>query len=306
MPTTPKPMSYATGLVLVLSAGVIWSVMGLGVRLIGNASAFQILFYRSLGVLPCLFLLLAWTSGGHPLRALSRGRWASILGGLGLVAAFMGSIIGFKNTSIANASFLFATTPLHAAILGRLVLGEPVRPATWAAILIAAFGIGLMVYEGISLGQLYGNAAALTSALGFACFTIALRWAPSGDSLPATFFGGLYTCIASGAVVVLNGDNLMISAPDASIAFGLGFIVLSGGLTLYTLGSRVIPAAELPLLTLAEVVLGPIWVFLVIGEQVGRLTLLGGAIVLLGLAASALAGLWQDRRGQTRTGAVIA
>ena len=163
-----------------------------------------------------------------------------------------------------------------------------------------------MVYEGISLGQFYGNAAALMSALGFACFTIALRWEPSGDSLPATFFGGLYCCIASAAAAVLSGQSLLIPATDAGIAFGLGFIVLSGGLTLYTFGSRVIPAAELPLLTLAEVVLGPIWVYLAVGEKTGSLTLLGGAIVLLGLAGSAIAGLWQERRPPTQTSTATA
>ena len=292
-----RTMTYGNGLALVLAAGVVWSAMGLGVRMIHEATAFQILFYRSLGVLPCLFLLLALRSGGHPMRALANAGVASILGGLGLVVAFMGSIISLVETSVANAAFLWATAPLYSAILGRFVLGEPVRASTWGSIVIAAVGVALMVYEGISLGHLYGNIAALVCALGFAAFTVALRWEPGGDSLPATFFGGLYCCIASGIAATVAGQSLLIPAHDAGIAFALGFFVLSGGLTLYTYGSRVVPAAELPLLSLTEVVLGPAWVYLAIGESAGRLTLLGGVIVLMALALSAIAGLRMDRRG---------
>ncbi len=284
-------MTYAAGIARVLMAGLVWSLMGLGIRSIHTASAFQILFFRSLGVLPCLFLLLAWRSGGHPVRALATAGLPSILGGLGLVVAFMGSIISLTETSVANASFLWATAPLYSAIFGRILLGEPVRATTWASIAVAALGVGLMVYEGISVGHLYGNVAALVCAMGFSAFTIALRWEPSGDSLPATFFGGLFCSVTSAAAALVAGQSLAIPVQDAAIAFGLGFVVLSGGLALYTFGARVVPAAELPLLTLTEVVLSPLWVFLAFGEAAGRLTIIGGAIVLLALAGSAVGGL---------------
>ena len=237
----PVSVGYGLGLVLVLMAGVLWSVMGLGVRLIHEASAFQILFFRSLGVLPCLVILLAVRSGGHPLRALANAGVPSILGGLGLVVAFMGSIISLLETSVANAAFLWATAPIHSAILGWLLLGERVRASTWASIVVAALGVGLMVYDGISAGHLYGNAAALICAVGFAAFTIALRWEPSGDSLPAAFLGGLYCCIASAVAATVAGQTLLISPHDAGIAFGLGFLVLSGGLAMYTFGAQVVP-----------------------------------------------------------------
>jgi drug/metabolite transporter (DMT)-like permease len=298
-PSVRTSLGYGTGLACVITAGLLWSLMGLGVRMIHEASAFQILFYRSLGVLPCLIGMLAWQSGGHPLRALSRAGVPSILGGLGLVVAFMGSIISLVETSIANATFLFATAPLYSAVLGRVFLGEPVRPATWVAILVATAGVGLMVFEGISGGHLVGNAAALICALGFAGFTIALRWEPGGNAMPATFFGGFYCCIASGLAATIAGQPLLIPVHDAAIAFGLGFLVLSGGLALYTIGSQVVPAAELPLLTLCEVVLGPVWVYLAIGEGAGLLTLIGGTIVLSALSGSALAGLLRERRPRT-------
>jgi drug/metabolite transporter (DMT)-like permease len=289
-------IGYGKGMLAVVAAGTTWSFMGLGVRLIHEASAFQILFYRSMGVMPCLLLLLALRGGGNPLAALARSGIPSILGGLGLVFAFMGSIISLVETSVANAAFLWATSPLYAAILGRLLLGEVVRTETMMAIGISAVGVVLMVFDGISQGHLLGNIAALGSAMGFAAFTIALRWEPSGDSLPATFFGGLYTCLASGIAATVAGQSLLISVHDTVIAFSLGFVLLASGLILYTFGSQVVPAAELPLLSLVEVVLGPIWVFVAFGEGASWLTLLGGLILLGALAGSAVTGLLGAKR----------
>lgn len=290
------PMTYTQGLLLVVSAGVLWSAMGAGVRSIHDASAFQIVFYRSLGIMPCLVILLAMRSGGRPFRAIANAGPASILGGLGLVIAFMGSIISLLETTVANASFLWATAPLFSAVLGRLVLGEKVRRATWITIAVAAVGVLLMVVEGISVGHLLGNIAAIICALGFAGYTIALRWEHTSDTLPAVFYGGLYCTLASAVAATVAGQPLMISPREAAIAFCLGFVVVSGGLILYTFGSRVLPAAELPLLSLVEVVLSPIWVFLIFGERTGVMTLVGGAIVLLALAGNAAYGVLQQRR----------
>jgi drug/metabolite transporter, DME family len=79
---------------------------------------------------------------------------AGVLGGLGLVLAFAGAIFAIQTTTIANAVLLFAASPFLAALLGWLVLGEPVRRATWAAIAVALAGMAVMVGGGISGGAL--------------------------------------------------------------------------------------------------------------------------------------------------------
>lgn len=283
--------AYHRGLVMVLSAGVCWSSMGLAIRLMEAATAWQILFYRSLSLIAFVFLVIMARTGGRPLAAFRKAGISAVLGGLALVAAFSGGVIAIQTTTVANAMFLFATAPFLTALLGRLILGESVRGATWIAMLAAAVGIALMVGEGISLGYLAGNVAAVVAALGFALFTIALRWKKSQDMMPAVFFAGVFTVIFAGAMGLAGGQSLVVSERDLALSLGLGVFQIGVGLALYTMGSNSVPATELALLSTTEVVLGPFWVWLFLGETVGLYTLLGGAILIAAISGNALSGL---------------
>ena len=128
------------------------------------------------GVGPFLIIVIAVRAGGDAVGAVRRAGWTGVVGGISLVFAFGGGIYGIQKTTVANAMFLFAAAPFFAAILGKLLLKEGVRSGTKWAMLAATAGIAVMVSEGISMGHLAGNAAALVSALGFAMFTVALRW----------------------------------------------------------------------------------------------------------------------------------
>ena len=148
-----------------------------------------------------------------------------------------------------------------------------------------------MVSDDLSSGAMTGNLAALGSAIGFAIFTVALRWGRTEDMMPSVFLSGLFAIAITASLCMLAGLPLAISANDASIALIMGVFQVGAGLVLYTLGSKTVPAAELALLSLAEVVLGPLWVLLVLGETAGVLTLVGGAILLAAIAGNALSGL---------------
>ena len=291
-PTVISPtLSYPRGVLLVLLAGVCWSTMGLGIRSMEVANVWQILFYRSCALTPFLFAIIALRSGGRPLAVIRKAGIAAVIGGLGLVVAFTGGIYAIQTTTVANAMFLFATAPFMAALLGRLVLGEEVRSATLIAAAVALVGIVMMVAEGISLGFMRGNVAAIASALGFAVFTVALRWGKLEDMLPAVFLSGIFAILATGAVCLLSGYTLAIPANDVAIALALGVFQVGAGLVLYTIGSRAVSAAELALLSMADVVLGPLWVWLFLGETVGLYTLAGGAILMGAIAGNAISGL---------------
>ncbi|NCO16871.1 MAG: DMT family transporter, partial [Alphaproteobacteria bacterium] len=123
-------MSYGRGVALVVLAGVLWSAMGLALRHIEVAGTWAVLFWRSVGMVPVLFVVIALTSGGHPLARLRRVGVAGVIGGLGLVFAFAGAIYAIQATTVANAVFLFAASPFLTAILGWLILHESVRRAT--------------------------------------------------------------------------------------------------------------------------------------------------------------------------------
>ncbi len=291
--------AYRRGLALVLLAGTLWSTVGIVVRLMEEADEWQILFYRSLGLTLFLSLALTLKTGGRPLALFRRAGPTAVFGGFGLVLAFGGSIISLVNTTVANAMFLFASAPFLAAVLGRLVLGESVRPATWIALAFALAGVGIMVVEGFALGHAFGNLAALVSALGFALFTVALRWPRSGRSgvesddhrLTAVCYGGLFMTVLAALMCLVEGRGFAVSSHDAILALGLGVIQLGLGLSVYTLGARSVPAVQLALLSMTEVLFGPLWVWLFLGEEAGALTLVGGVLLLGAIAGNALSGL---------------
>jgi drug/metabolite transporter (DMT)-like permease len=275
---------------LCLAAGTIWSLMGLGLRQIEAASVWQILFWRSLGMIPVLFGFMWWTSRGHPMTALRATGAGGLAGGLGLVLAFFGAIYAFQTTTVANAVLLFAASPFVAAVLGWMVLRESVRPGTWVAIAIAILGMFLMVRDGLATGAIAGNLAALLSAVGFGAFSVALRWGRVGDMMPVAFLGSIFSTLFAAAVLITRGEPILAGPRDMAVAFGIGFFVVALGMVLFTLGSRVVPAAELTLLSLIEVLLGPLWVWLALGESASRNTLIGGAVLLTGVVLNAILG----------------
>ena len=284
-------INYRSGVLLVLAAGICWSSMGLGIRHIEVANVWQILFFRSIALTPLLLLVLTLRARGNPLPIIQKAGLAGGVGGISLVFAFSGGILAVQTTSVANAMFLFAAAPFFAAVLGWLVLKEHVRNATWISMMVALVGIVIMVWEGISIGRIIGNVAALISALGFAIFTISLRWKKSEDMLPTVFLAGLFAIIIAGALCQIKGYGLDVPKRDIWIALALGVFQVGAGLILYTLGSKVVPSAELALLSMTEVVFGPFWVWLFLGETAGVYTLLGGMILLIAIASNALSGL---------------
>ena len=281
---------YKQGLLLVLMAGVLWSTVGLGIRMIQDATVWQILLYRSVSLSGLLAAVIYLRSGVSPVAAIFSSNLNTHVAGLSLVAAYSGGIFAIQNTSVANAMLLFATAPFLAAILGLVVLREKVRAFTWFAILISLVGVSIMIYDKTDGMALSGSLAALGSALGFAIFTVALRLGQAGDMLPSVFLSGIYAILITGSICALIDLKFVLGLSDGSIALGMGVFQVGAGLILYTVGSKILPAVELTLLSLTEVILGPIWVFLFLDETASVNTLIGGAIVLLAIAGNALAG----------------
>ena len=209
---------------------------------------------------------------------------------MSLLAAYFGGIFAIQISSLAHALRLFATAPSLAAILELVVLRENVRAVTWFAILISPVGTSIMIYDKMDGMALSGSLAALGSALGFAIFKVALRHGQPADILPSVFLSGIYAILITGSVCALIDPKFVLGLSDGSIALGVGVFQVGAGFILYTVGSKILPAVELTLLSLAEVILGAIWVFLFLNETASENTLIGGAIVLLAIAGNALAG----------------
>jgi len=263
------------GALLVLGAAIAWSTAGLAVRSMDAAGAWQILFYRSAALSVFLLILLL---ARHRSRVVGIARdigWAGVLGALCMVAAFMSNILAMTKTTIANAAFLQATQVFFGAGLGWLVLSEKVPARTWIAMVAALGGVALMMGDGFAAGTLIGNLYGLSCGFWCSAFAVSLRFCRSADNMPIACLAAI---AATGATAAL-APSLDVSLHDMSLSLGMGVFQIGVGMVLFGLGARRVPAAELLLLALVELVVAPLWVWLAVGEVPSTLTLGGGARV---------------------------
>ncbi len=280
---------YSKGIFLVFTAGVLWSTIGIAVRLINDASVWQILFYRGISMSLFLFFVISVFQKQNPINLIRNNFFMNFVGGLSLFFAYLGGIYAIQKTSVANAMFLFACAPLLAAILARFILNEKVQIITWICILIALFGISIMVFDNSSSNSVFlGNISGIFSALGFAIFTVTLRSGKSNNMMPSVMFSGIIAVILTGIYCLSNSYNLILSYNDTLISLGMGVFQVGAGLVLYTLGSKIISAAEMTLLSLSEVLLGPFWVWLFLNESIKNQTFLGGLILFSSIIVNVL------------------
>jgi drug/metabolite transporter, DME family len=287
---------YGTGVAMVALAGMLWSLIGIAIRMLDASDTWQVLFWRSLGMIPVILAFVWWRSGKAIIARLAGIGWTGVIGACGLIGAFAGGINAIQVLPLANAVFLFSASPFLTAILGRVVLGERVRPWTWAAIALAGLGIWRMIGgTDLTAGAMAGNLSALGSALGFAVFTVALRSGKGGEMLPAVILGAVFSMVAAALVLVPQGQPLAPSLRDIVIILVMGALLLGLGMTLFTAGSRVVPAGEMALLAMVEVMLAPVWGWLVLKEVPSIVILQGGALILAAILLNAVTGFGQRR-----------
>ena len=275
---------YLKAFFLVLAAGIIWSFGAVLVRYMEAAQSYQwhYLFYRGMTVAIVLLIYLLTIEGFAVVDTFKRTGLAEIIGACGLVAAFSGFILSITVTTAANTLFMLPAAPFIAAFLGIVLLHEKVRFITWAAMFIALIGILVMVVEGLEAGNLFGNLMALVSALGFAVFSVSLRFRRETPKFTTIALAGILCALVTLLIIYVDNDTLAMPLRNVYLSILHGFVVGSG-LILYSLGSKLLPAAQLTLLAMVEVVGGVLWVYLPIfgiHEVPSLLTVTGGLIVL--------------------------
>jgi drug/metabolite transporter (DMT)-like permease len=268
------------GAVLVCTAALCWSLGGLLVRLIGDhLDGWTIAFWRS------GFMVLAvggWLFGTNRLRMLAVYRamgWAGIASGLLLAGSFVMFILAITRTNVANAVVLQSAAPLASAVLGRVFLGERLAPPTLIAIVTAVAGVALMFASALGSGGVVGNMLALGVAILFGANIVVVRAARGVDLVPATVLAGVFALISTLPLAKLDAptpSNFVLLAAMGCLQLGLG-------LFLFMRGAPHLTAAEVGLLSLLEIILAPIWVWLAFAELPAPLSLAGAAVVLSAL-----------------------
>lgn len=283
------------GRTLVLIAGTGMSLGGLFIRSVDAADEWQILFWRSLGLAVALAVFITLRNRGRSAAAFRNAGAMAVVAGLCLSVGFAFFVFSIVHTTVANTLFMLSAGPFITAVLGRVILGEAVRRATWIAMAGAVVGVALMIGDGLIGGDLFGNLMGLGAATAFAGFAVALRQGREADMMPATCLAGLFGALLAASAILWTGTGLAVSPNDLVICLVYGALAIGVSLIVFTMGSRSVPAAELALLSQMEVVLGPLWVWLVFAEVPGAATLAGGMILLLSIAGQALSGMRRKR-----------
>jgi len=279
--------SYGRGVVCVLAGGTCLSLGGVLIRQFETVDGWQIIFYRAIGFILALSIFLALKHRGRFFAAFLAVGWPGVIAAVSLGLGTACYVFAMLLTSVANVVFTLAAGPFFAAAIAWLMLRERIRLPTLLAMLVAAGGVGLMFADGLVGGTWLGNLIALGAPLTFAVTVVAWRSKKSVDMVPATCLSGVVG-LAIGAAMA---DGLAISTHDLVLALLLGSAQLGAGFLLFTLGSRSVPAGEVTLYSLAETILAPIWVLLMINEVPSDWTLSGGVFVLSAVVLAAWAGL---------------
>ncbi len=264
------------GVLLVLTATVMWSLAGLFARLVSHLDLWTVMGWRALmGAASISIVGLVEWRRGRMNESFGFGRLSPVLALLAMIAisAYTASVM---TTTIADVLIIYATLPFAAAALGWLVNREPVSPRTLVASGVALAGIAIMVASGLGSGRLLGQSLSALMTLCFAGMIVLQRRQPGASIIAVNAIGAL----GSGLFGLLNSSHPPIGLYDMGVLFVFGLTTIGLAFVLFMEGAKFIPSAEAGLISLLDVVLGPVWVFLAFGENPGAATVLGGAIVL--------------------------
>lgn len=282
---------HAKGLLLTTLGVLVITPDALMIRLV-SMDTWTLTFWR--GLLSAIGLAIG-------LLAIHRGRFLAVMlavGGWGLV---IGTLFGITTvtfvtaittTTAANTLLIIATGSMFGALFSWFLLREPVLPRTWFAMAGTTVGVLVLVASDLGAGRLFGDLMALaTAALAGLTFTLIRKHALT-DMVPAVIFGGIVTALI--ALPFCRPGEILVE--DMTILLVMGLLMLPLSFALQFVGPRYIPAPEVSLLVLLEAVLGPLLVWIWLGEHPGEWAFVGGAIVIATLALHAVWGLRQETR----------
>ncbi len=277
----------SSAILIVLIAGIFWSFGPLVVRHIDNAQLipWQYLFFRGSVIFLVLNIYLFLAEGQKFIGNYNRIGLSGLIGGVSLGIANISFILSITTTTAAVTMMMLATQPFVAAILAYIFLKEKISKTTLIAITVAAAGIIFMSLDSKGEGTLFGLINGLLSSLGFAGFTVSLRWRKNTPKFTTVAIAGIFCSAVAILVLLFNDSNILISLKNSSLSALHGFLVCSG-LILFSMKSRYLPATDLTLLSLTEVLGGIFWVWLPwfgINEVPSVNTLIGGAIIIFAI-----------------------
>lgn len=286
-------MTHRRAVALMVLVTLLWSIAGVVTRQLQSAHGFEVTFWRSIFNALALIVALSAMRGPVVWRELLRANPVVWMSGVCWALMFTAFMLALTLTTVANVLLTMALGPMVTAIFSRLFLKQALPMRTWSAIFIAALGIvwmfGGQAVSGVSQGGVL--VAAIVPLAGSVNLTLLQRVSSRGagapDMLPAVFIGALLSAAAT----------LPVAWPLDTTVHDLGWLALLGVFQLaipcllMVRLSRQLPAPEIALLALLEVIFGVAWAWLGAGEQPSSPVLLGGSLVLGALVMNEVLGL---------------
>ena len=284
---------------VVLFAGILWSFGPLVVRYMDNPNQvpWQYIFGRGLTIFILLNLYLYFEEGIKFYKNYLKMGYAGIIGGTGLGIAMISFIYSITNTSAAITLLCLAAMPFFTALLAFLFLKEKISLNVWISIFIATIGIIIMAFGSTGSNSIVGFIFGMLSSIGFSVFSVTLRWRTETPKFTTVAFSGFF-CFVFASIMLLSTKQVFFSSSYNGALFSLHGTLVCTGLILYSIGSKAIPAAELTLLSLTEVIGGIFWVWvpiLGINEVPDSYTIVGGFFLFISLVYYSLVMRWNKR-----------
>jgi drug/metabolite transporter (DMT)-like permease len=285
-------MTHRRAILLMLIITLMWSIAGVVTRHLESAHGFEVTFWRSLFTALSLLVYFVALHGRHTWAQFKGGQvlWLS---GVMWGAMFTCFMMALTLTTVANVLITMSLAPLLSALLGRFMLGLHVPRRTWMAIFVAGAAIAWMYSSGLSSDpqHLLGSVVALGVPLAAAInWNLIRRSSASVDLLPALLIGALLSCLVAGPL----SWPWRSSPHDIGLLAMLGLFQLAIPCVLAVRVARHLPAPEMALLALLEIVFGIALVWLGAGEAPSSQVMVGGLVVLVTLALNE----WMGMRGR--------
>ncbi|RZO21589.1 MAG: DMT family transporter [Candidatus Thioglobus sp.] len=264
-------------ILLMIASSVVISFSGLVVRLL-DAGPLVMNFYRALFLMGAIVVLLVLRYRAAAIVRVIGVGWPGLMAGAMLAGAGITFLQSMTHTTVANTLFVLGGIPFVTSGLAWIFLKEkPSRP-TLVTMIIAFFGIVIMIGEGFTIGSAYGNLMALMTTFFFSIYAVIVRFNRQVDMLPAILISTVLIMAMTG---LTQRGVLPISKDDLWLCLLWGGVMSGFTSASFIVASRHIIAAELTIFMLLEFALGPVWVWLFVNEIPSTWTLTGGALVIV-------------------------
>lgn len=281
--------SHLRGIAITALGVLVLTPDALLIRMI-QTDVWTLLFWRGLLQFVTLFAGYCFVFRSGAIRQLCSVGMMGLLIGATYAGGNILFIHSIRTTSVSNTLLIVSSAPLIAAVLSRLFLHEKTALRTWLAALASMIGVGIIFSGGIRAGSVSGDALALASAICMASSFVLIRRAHLVNMIPAVAISGLLIALLVAPMV----PEFIVTGKDAMLLGILGAVIMPIAFGLITLGPRYITAPEVSLIMLIETVLGPTWVWLMMGEQPSPTTYIGGAVVLAALILHSIISLKRE------------